>query len=142
MLGLRSLKEHCAQRLGSLSSSLQVYTFDQVRHQNTALGKCWLILDGMILDVTRWLPQHPGGDRIIPRQALNMDCARFFEMYHASRESFLYLKEFYLGELDPRERPFVDAGKEPASPDFLTLLRQYTPWRMQLSEDAMAFKNL
>ena len=45
----------------------------------------------MILDVTRWLPEHPGGDTIIPAQALNLDCSRFFEVYHASRESFVYL---------------------------------------------------
>jgi hypothetical protein len=39
-----------------------------------------------------WLPEHPGGSRIIPTQSLNLDCARFFELYHASRESFLYLQ--------------------------------------------------
>ena len=33
----------------------------------------------MVLDVTRWLPEHPGGRTIIPKQALNLDCARFFE---------------------------------------------------------------
>ncbi len=54
---------------------------------------------GMVLDVTRWLPEHPGGATIIPKQSLNLDCARFFEVYHSSRESFLYLREFYVGEL-------------------------------------------
>lgn len=34
----------------------------------------------MVLDVTRWLPEHPGGRNIIPRQALNLDCARFYEV--------------------------------------------------------------
>lgn len=29
-----------------------------------------------VLDVTRWLPEHPGGSRIIPKQALNLDCRR------------------------------------------------------------------
>lgn len=75
---------------------------------------------GMVLDVTRWLPEHPGGSTIIPEQALNIECSRFFEVgwcmyvkcmlrcllvglqpinvcswlqvYHVSRESFLYLK--------------------------------------------------
>lgn len=61
-----------------------------------------LVRAGMVLDVTQWLPEHPGGSAIIPAQALNLDCARFFEVYHASRESFLYLREFYVGELQPR----------------------------------------
>ena len=47
---------------------------------------------GMILDVTRWLPEHPGGSAIIPAQALNIECSRFFELYHVSRESFLYIE--------------------------------------------------
>ena len=34
----------------------------------------------MLLDVKRWLPEHPGGSTIIPKQGLNHDCARFFEV--------------------------------------------------------------
>jgi cytochrome b involved in lipid metabolism len=45
----------------------------------TAEGRVWLVLDGMVLDVGRWLPQHPGGATIIPRQALDCDCSRLFE---------------------------------------------------------------
>ena len=28
-----------------------------------------LMMDGMVFDVTRWLPEHPGGSGIIPAQA-------------------------------------------------------------------------
>lgn len=45
-----------------------------------------------VLDITRWLSEHPGGSTIIPEQALNIDCSVFFEIYHASRISFMYLK--------------------------------------------------
>lgn len=34
----------------------------------------------MVLDVGRWLPEHPGGASIIPKQSLDCDCARFFEV--------------------------------------------------------------
>lgn len=139
VLGLQSLVNHCQVRLGDLTAQLQLYTAEQIRQQNQA-GKCWLILDGMVLDVTRWLPEHPGGASIIPNQSLNMDCARFFEIYHASRESFLYMKEFYIGELNPRDRPFVEtAGREPCSQEFLQLLRQYTAWRMPTAD--VSFKS-
>eukprot|EP00955_Chlamydomonas_euryale_P039538 351451-Chlamydomonas_euryale.AAC.5 len=33
-----------------------------------------------VLDIKSWLPEHPGGSSIIPRQSLNCDCARFFEV--------------------------------------------------------------
>jgi cytochrome b involved in lipid metabolism len=48
--------------------------------QAIAAGCIWLLLDGMVLDVGAWLPQHPGGATIIPRQAMNVDCSRFFEV--------------------------------------------------------------
>ena len=59
---------------------------------NAKRGDTWLLLDGMVLDITRWLPEHPGGSEIIPQQSLNVDATVFFEIYHASRQSFLYLK--------------------------------------------------
>jgi len=95
-LGLRSLEDYCATRLGEFSSRLREYSFAEIKQRNAA-GECLIIVDGMVLDVTRWLPEHPGGSTIIPTQALNMDAARFYEVYHASRESFLYVKSFYIG---------------------------------------------
>ena len=73
----------------------------------------------------RWLPEHPGGDRIIPAQSLDAEAARHFELYHSSRESFLYLKHFYVGEVrseDRREVPLV-AGETRASDEFLAQAR-------------------
>ena len=32
-------------------------------------------------------------------KALNIDCSTFFELYHVSRESFMYIKQFYVGEV-------------------------------------------
>ena len=60
-----------------------------------------------VLDVARWLPEHPGGPSIIPQQALNVEAGRFFEVYHSSRESFTFLKHFYVGELRPEDRAEV-----------------------------------
>ena len=66
-----------------------------------------MVVDGMVLDVKRWLPEHPGGDKIIPAQSLNAEAARHFELYHSSRESFLYLKHFYVGEVFADDRASV-----------------------------------
>ena len=44
------------------------YGYDEIVSLN-ARGGCWLLLDGAVLDVTRWLPEHPGGSTIIPEQA-------------------------------------------------------------------------
>ena len=96
-------------------------------------GETILILDGMVLDITRWLPEHPGGSAIIPEEGLNIDCAVFFELYHASRQSFLYLKEFYIGELSEQDREKLDSlslsDKRPSQP-FLEQLGRVTTWRL------------
>lgn len=49
------------------------------------LLQVWLLLDGMVLDVGRWLPEHPGGATIIPKQSLDCDCGRFFEVWRRGR---------------------------------------------------------
>ncbi|KAK9814395.1 hypothetical protein WJX72_005174 [[Myrmecia] bisecta] len=137
-LGLRSLQDYCQTRLGGMDARLRLHSWSEIQQRNGE-GACLLILDGMILDVKRWLPEHPGGSTIIPNQALNLDCARFFEVYHASRESFLYLKEFYIGELRPEDRPLVPCA--PPSQDFLQQLRQYTTFRMPVDGHVRAFKS-
>lgn len=138
VLGLQSLQDYCRAKLGRLDSRIQMRGLEEVKAHNAA-GQCWLILDGMVLDVTRWLPEHPGGSRIIPAQSLNLDCARFFEVYHASRESFLYLQEFYVGELDPRDLAAVPCKEQP-SPEFLTQLRSYTSFRSRPPDEESLIK--
>jgi hypothetical protein len=58
-------------------------------------------------------------------------------MYHVSRQSFLYLKSFYIGELAPEDVAILrsnDKGAE-ASQGFLDALRSYTiEWRVQVKE--------
>jgi hypothetical protein len=124
-LGLRSLEDYCATRLGEFSSRLREYSFAEIKERNAA-GECLIIVDGMVLDVTRWLPEHPGGSTIIPTQALNMEAARFYELYHASRESFLYVKTFYIGEVSPQDRALVPQPQPGPSPEFIEQLKAFT----------------
>jgi cytochrome b involved in lipid metabolism len=125
-LGLRSLADACAARLGTHASRVRVRRWADITAHNDA-GGAWLVVDGMVLDVKRWLPEHPGGDKIIPAQSLNAEAARHFELYHSSRESFLYLKHFYVGEVFADDRASVPlVPGPPASDDFLQQLREYT----------------
>jgi cytochrome b involved in lipid metabolism len=101
-------------------------------------GDTLLILNGMVLDITRWLDEHPGGSTIIPEQALNIDCTIFFEIYHASRQSFLYLKEFYIGEIDEQDLPFIPKANRGGATEqntpslaFLDQLNKVTAWRLK-----------
>ena len=66
-------------------------------------------------------------------------------MYHASRESFLYLRDFYVGEVHPDDRTKVPQGgadkstgraAEPPGADFMQQLREFTDaFRLKLGQD-------
>jgi hypothetical protein len=109
-----------------------------VPSRNGKRGDTLLILNGMVLDITRWLDEHPGGSTIIPEQALNIDCTIFFEIYHASRQSFLYLKEFYIGEIAEEDIPMIPKGsrtnQNTPSAAFLEQLNKVTSWRLKSEE--------
>ena len=120
-LQCRPLKEACARKLGAFEERIQIHRWADVVRHNKA-GGCWVTMDGMVYDLEAWLPAHPGGATIIPEQALNVDCTVLFELYHASRESFTYLKEFYIGELHADDRVLVPRSDEAPSDDFMQQL--------------------
>ena len=96
------------------------------------------MLHGMVFDITRWLSEHPGGSSIIPEQGLNGDATVFFELYHASSQSFLYLKEFYIGELDEDDlkeiKNLSPDNAKPSRPFLDQLDRIAAPWRLTKSD--------
>ncbi len=44
----------------SSANSTTLYSIKEVRKHNTA-GDVWIVLDGMVFDVTPFLHTHPGG---------------------------------------------------------------------------------
>jgi cytochrome b involved in lipid metabolism len=146
-LGLETLKGLCDSQQSSFASRVRkdnYIRFGEVVHRNTQ-NELLIIIDGMVLDISRWLDEHPGGASIIPTQAINIDCTSFFEMYHVSKQSFLYLKQFYIGELAPSDIPQLEGHYIKASDGFLQSLRGYTEeWRVKIKEgeDAKVHKSL
>mmetsp|Transcript_45300 Transcript_45300/g.118919 ORF Transcript_45300/g.118919 Transcript_45300/m.118919 type:complete len:522 (+) Transcript_45300:3-1568(+) len=140
-LQCRPLKEACARKLGAFEERIQIHRWPNVVRHNEG-GGCWVTMDGMVFDLEAWLPEHPGGATIIPSQALNLDCTVFFELYHASRESFTYLKEFYIGELHADDRELVPRSDESPSDDFMTQLREFSaPFRITTEPSVAVFKS-
>jgi len=133
-LGCRQLRECCEKKLGDFESRVRLHRWGDVVRQNER-GGCWVTMDGMVFDLEAWLPEHPGGATIIPRQALNKDCAVFFELYHASRESFQYLREFYIGEVWPEDRSLIPLEATAASKEFMQQLQDFcAPFRLSVAE--------
>jgi hypothetical protein len=141
-LGCRGLEEQCQRRMGAFKERIRTYSWAEVCDRCKA-GEMWICVDGMVLDVTRWLPEHPGGSKIIPGQALGVDATVFFELYHVSRQSFLYLKQFYIGEVAEEDLKLIPNRKDGqlASAGFLEQLKQFTTFRMAHKLEVKAFKS-
>ena len=140
-LGLQALADLCDSQSSSFDSRVRkdkYIRYAEIVKRNNDNNELLIIMDGMVLDISRWIDEHPGGPSIIPTQALNIDCTIFFEMYHVSRQSFLYLKSFYIGELAPEDAATLrsSASGVEASQGFLDALRSYTrEWRVQIKEN-------
>lgn len=45
-------------------TAVESFNLDQVS-QHAAVSDCWMVIDGSVYDVTDYVQQHPGGDRIV-----------------------------------------------------------------------------
>lgn len=45
--------------------------------RHASAGSCWLVIDGKVYDVTKFIPFHPGGSAIL--QGCGKDATRLFE---------------------------------------------------------------
>ena len=59
----QSLADRCAQKQGAFAARIREYEYREVVAAN-AEGERLIIIDGMVLDVKRWLPEHPGGSKV------------------------------------------------------------------------------
>lgn len=82
---------------------------------------------------------------------LMVTAATVVQLYHCTRESFLYLAELYVGELAPEDRHLVPppgsnkvgaVGSEhlaEPSKDFLEQLKSYTTFRLPVQSSWKSF---
>ncbi|KAG6974476.1 hypothetical protein JG687_00000316 [Phytophthora cactorum] len=134
-VGCIGLQEVCQRRFGEFETRVrkEAIRWEEVVRRNQS-GEVWLVMQGMVLDITRWIPEHPGGSELIAQEAMNVDSTVMFEIYHASRQSFRYLKQFYIGELSEFDISAMPKPKEQPSEAFIQELQQYTTWRIKPQE--------
>ncbi|PVF99672.1 putative OSM1-fumarate reductase [Serendipita vermifera] len=71
------------------------YTAEEVAKHNTK-DDCWVIIDGQVLDVTKFLPDHPGGEKAILLYA-GRDATEEFNMLHDMKVIPRYAPDAIIG---------------------------------------------
>ena len=78
------------------------FTWEEVRKHNT-LKDLWLVIEGKVYDVTKYVPNHPGGN-IIAKNGGGDSTEGFNGPQHPGRVKE-NIKQYYIGTV-------VDEGKE------------------------------
>ncbi|KAL7124523.1 hypothetical protein ABFS83_14G054100 [Erythranthe nasuta] len=76
----------------------KVFTLAEVSQHNSNKD-CWLIIDGKVYDVTKFLDDHPGGDEVLVT-ATGKDATDDFEDVGHSTTAKAMLDEYYVGDID------------------------------------------
>ncbi|XP_034282597.1 cytochrome b5 type B isoform X2 [Pantherophis guttatus] len=65
--------------------------------------EAWLVIHDRVYDVTRFLDEHPGGDKVLLEQA-GRDATESFEDVGHSMDAKEMLKQYLIGEVHPDDR--------------------------------------
>jgi cytochrome b involved in lipid metabolism len=95
-------KEEEGIRSGAASSSPsraseKTYTIDEVATHNKK-EDIWVVVDGQVLDVTKFLPDHPGGEKAILLYA-GRDATEEFNMLHDPKVIPRYAPDAVIGRV-------------------------------------------
>lgn len=84
-----------------MDSKLPVYTLEEVSKHNT-IDDCWVILHGFVCNITNYLPNHPGGPKLVLQYAGSDATEAFEALYHSPRAKNI-VKDHIIGVIEKKE---------------------------------------
>jgi cytochrome b involved in lipid metabolism len=75
----------------------KTYTADEVAKHNKA-GDCWIIIEGKVYDVSNFLKEHPGGQKVVLKLA-GKDATKEFKNLHGPDVLPKYAPQLLIGEI-------------------------------------------
>ncbi|KAK4573957.1 hypothetical protein RGQ29_031765 [Quercus rubra] len=94
----------------------KVYTLAQISEHNSRKD-CWLVIEGRVFDVTKFLEDHPGGDEVL-LSATGKDATDDFEDVGHSSSARAMMDEFYVGDIDSASIPTKTKYTPPKQPHY------------------------
>ncbi|XP_078170249.1 cytochrome b5-like [Carex rostrata] len=109
----------------------KVFTLEEVSKHNSNKD-CWLIINGKVFDVTKFLEDHPGGDDVLI-SSTGKDATDDFEDVGHSTTARAMMDEYYVGDIDvntipkkvkytPPKQPYYNQDK---TSDFIIRILQF-----------------
>ena len=77
--------------------TVKEYSVEEVSKHNTE-SDCWIIVNGQVLDATRFLNKHPGGKQVLLLWA-GKDATTEFNMFHKKDAIEKYAPEIIIGNV-------------------------------------------
>jgi cytochrome b involved in lipid metabolism len=74
------------------------FTTEEVARHNKE-EDCWIIVNGLVFDVTRFLAEHPGGKKIILKVA-GTDASTQFAQFHKPEILAKYSSQLVVGKVE------------------------------------------
>lgn len=84
-----------------MSKDLKIYSWEEIAKHNTE-NDCWVVLYDKVLDVTKFLNEHPGGLDPLKDMA-TQDITSSFESIGHTSTALVKSKTFIIGRIDPEE---------------------------------------
>ena len=70
------------------------YTLDEVAKHNTK-SDAWIVINGKVANITKWIPNHPGGDIIM--KGVGKDATKLFESIGHDDYAKKMFKKYQIG---------------------------------------------
>merc|ERR1712107_507431 len=81
--GVKLLKDGMAKGTEPLLARDRPISMDEIAKHNMP-DDCWIVIHGIVLDITRFLSDHPGGQRVLLEKA-GKDATKVFDALHNRR---------------------------------------------------------
>ncbi|WVZ60576.1 hypothetical protein U9M48_010579 [Paspalum notatum var. saurae] len=105
----------------------KLYSMKEAALHNTP-DDCWVVVDGKIYDVTKYLEDHPGGADVL-LEATGKDATEEFEDAGHSKSAKEQMQDYFIGELDPT----------PEIPEMEVIRKEDTGFASKLMDNAVLY---
>ncbi|KAJ6949069.1 cytochrome b5 [Populus alba x Populus x berolinensis] len=99
-----------------MGGDAKVFTFEDVTVHNKPKD-CWLIINGKVYDVTKFMEDHPGGDEVL-LSSTGQDATDDFEDVGHSDSAREMMAEYCIGDIDASTVPKKTKYKTPQQPHY------------------------